>query len=179
MPVTSLNGWPVIESPASKTLARGLVPGTTRSITMRRAVLPLFLALAHDYDLWLAPIDVGVVDDAGYNYRYSHAAPGQWSNHASGTALDINWTKEGAQKSPTGIKFFSTPEHKAAVERIKKIYGIVAWGGDWHNYLDFMHWEIKPGTSVAEVNARIAYLGITPEGVRWNNWQGKRMKTPA
>ena len=171
----SLNGWMVL-TPGSALLATKTVPGTTRRITMRKSVLPLFLALAHDYDDWIKGIDKGAVDDGGYAYRQARGAD-DFSNHASGTALDINWSKEGAQGSSWGERFFSDPEHAKAVDWIKTVYQIVQWGGDWRAN-DYMHWELKPGTTQADVDRVIKHLGIGANGVRRNGPSGKPLTTP-
>ena len=173
----SLNGWPVLV-PGSKLLRTATVPGTTRRITMRSDVLPLFLALAHDYDEWLRSIDTGKVDDGGYSYRAARAA-NDFSNHASGTALDINWSKEGAQGSNAGKKFFGTAEGQKDIEQIKKVYGedIVDWGGDWRAK-DYMHWELQPGVKLQKVLDRIKFLGIDKNGVRHNDLHGKPLAKP-
>jgi len=171
----SLNGWPVL-TPGSKLLRTATVPGTTRRITMRADILPLFLALAHDYDEWLRAIDKGAVDDGGYAYRAARAAS-DFSNHASGTALDINWSKEGAQGSNAGKVFFSDPANRKDVERIKDVYAVVDHGGDWRAK-DYMHWEISPGVKLAAVLARIKFLGIDRNGVRHNDYKGARLAVP-
>jgi len=173
---TSLNGWTVLTN-TSTMLKVGLVPKTTRKIRMQREILPLFLALAFDYDEWIAPIDQGPLDDAGYAYRKANAANG-WSNHASGTALDINWTKEGAQKA-TNRTFWAKNDIRLRVSQLKRIYHVLDWGGDWSKaYWDPMHWEIAPGVSKWHVAQQIHFLGIDAKGVRHNNWDGVPLEHP-
>ena len=175
MTARSLNRWTVL-TPGSRLLGRKRVPGTTRDITMRADVLPLFLALAHDYDDWLRSIDVGAFDDAGYAYRQARAA-NDFSNHSSGTALDINWSREGAQNSVAGKAFFGKPDNAAKVEWMKSLYQIVDWGGDWHAR-DWMHWELRPGTTIADVRRVIKHLGIDAKGVRHNGPDGRPLVEP-
>jgi len=173
---TSLNGWPVLV-PTSKLLRTDTVPLTTRKIRMRKDILPLFLALAFDYHDWIRPIDKGSFDDAGYVYRKSRAI-NLWSNHASGTALDINWAKEGAQVA-ANRRFWAKPENIAAIKRIKRVYKVITWGGDWSpKYWDPMHFEITRGVSRKEVLERIEYLDIRYHGVRFNGQSGKPMRKP-
>jgi hypothetical protein len=132
---------------------RFTIPGTTRDVTLSRDFGPILVALAADYDATVRRIDVGKLDDAGLCKRDARAAPGHLSNHYNGTAVDLNWSEEGAQNSNWGKRFFSTPVNAVKVARIKKRYGaVVRWGGDWKNFKDFMHWEIKPG--VTQVQAR-------------------------
>lgn len=160
--VKSLNGWQV-PPPHLHTFT---VPGTNRRLTLDRDAGPLLVALAADYHRTVKPIDVGTVDEGGYNNRDANGAPGRKSNHASGTAVDLNWSKEGAQASKTGRVFFANKEHRDAVNLIKRRYGsVIQWGGDW-GAKDYMHWEIKPGVTRAQVQTLIKKLGISAEGVR-------------
>ena len=172
----SLNGWPVI-SPTSTALRQGTVPTTTRKIRMRGSVLPLFLALAFDYDDWINPIDVGPLDDAGYCYRQSHGSDG-WSNHASGTALDLNWSKEGAQRATNKV-FWAKNDIRLRITQIKRIYHVVDWGGDWSGvFWDPMHFEVGHGVNASNVAQQIHKLGIDAKGVRHNNWDGVPLAEP-
>jgi hypothetical protein len=176
MATTSLNGWTVLK-PTSTLLKTGLVPLTTRKIRMHKDVLPLFLALAFDYDEWIAPIDQGPLDDAGYCYRMATSGDG-WSNHASATALDLNWTKEGAQRA-TNRAFWAKNDIRLHATHIKRIYHVVDWGGDWSKaYWDPMHWEIGDGVNRAHVLQQIKFLGIDAKGVRHNNWDGVPLLIP-
>ncbi len=171
----SLNGWPVLK-PGSPLLKTGTVPGTTCRITAHKDVLPLFLALGYDYDDSLRRIDAGRVDDGCYAYRMARAAD-DWSNHSSATAVDWNWSKEGAQGSKMGRAFFAVPENKADIKWLKQLYPILNWGGDW-KAKDYMHWELAPGTTLAEVKALIKHLGIDAKGVRHNDIHGRPLKVP-
>jgi hypothetical protein len=169
----SLNGWPVIPAYGHPDLVTLFVPGTRRRLTLDKHAAPLLIALAADYHAWVRPIDVGPVDEGGYNHREATNAPGQMSNHASGTAVDINWAREGRMGSVAGRSWFALPHVRYEIARMKVIYGpVVTWGGDWRAR-DYCHWEISSGTTPAQVAARIKYLGITPDGVRHNNWRGK------
>jgi hypothetical protein len=160
--VTSLNGWPV----PPKKLVTKKVNGADRRLTLAADAAPLLLAVAADYNQSVKRIDVGKVDDGGYNDRDANGAPGKKSNHASGTAIDLDWSEEGAQGSNWGKKFFAQAKTKIAITLMKKRYGQwIQWGGDWRAQ-DFMHWEIKPGVTAADVEAACLKLGIDGNGVR-------------
>ena len=160
---TTLNGWPY---PAAKLVTK-MVPGTNRKMTLNADCAALLLAVAADYHATVRPIDQGAVDDAGFCDRDARAAAGQKSNHANGSAADLNWSQEGAQNSSWGQKFFAQAKIKLAIAAMKQRYGsCVQWGGDWNKYKDYMHWEIKPGVTVAQVKALCAKLGIDENGVR-------------
>ncbi|MCD7854497.1 MAG: M15 family metallopeptidase [Clostridiales bacterium] len=80
----------------------------------------------------------------GYNYRNTHG--GRLSEHALGTAVDINpdenyclysdGTKVGRIYSPYENPYSVTPE----VVSIFKKYGF-GWGGDWGSTPDYMHFS--------------------------------------
>jgi hypothetical protein len=158
----SLNGWPV----PPKKLVTKKVPGADRRLTLAADVAPLLLAVAADYHKTVRPIDQGTWDEGGYNNRDANGAPGKKSNHASGSAIDLNWSEEGAQGSSWGKKFFAQAKTKVAIALLKKRYGaFITWGGDWRAQ-DFMHWEVKPGVTAADVRTACLKLGIDENGVR-------------
>jgi hypothetical protein len=159
---TSLNGWPV----PPKELKRFKVPGTLRKLTLDKDAGRILTAIAADYHKTVRPIDIGPVDEGGYNNRDANGAPGKKSNHASGTAIDLNWSEEGAQGSNWGKKFFSNAVNLARVSKIKKRYGsVVQWGGDWRAK-DYMHWEIKPGVTRQQVLDFCKKNNIDENGIR-------------
>ena len=158
----SLNGWQV---PPFK-LKTFDIPGTKRRVTLDADAGRILVAVAADYHRTVRPIDVGPWDEGGYNPRKARNAAA-WSNHASASALDLNWSEEGALNSAWGKRFFATAKARLAIAAIKRRYGsVVQWGGDWNTLKDYMHWEIKPGTSRAKVNALAKQLGIDANGVR-------------
>jgi hypothetical protein len=68
------------------------------------------------------------------------------SNHASGTAVDLN-----ADQHPMGVSAshnFSTTQIKACHAIVAAMDGVVRWGGDYTGRPDPMHWEIV-GTAAA------------------------------
>ena len=158
----SLNGW---TAPA-KNLKTFDIPGTKRRVTLDEDAGRLLVALAADYHATVRKIDVGTWDEGGFNNRDARLAAGRLSNHASGSAIDLNWSEEGAMGSAWGKKFFAQAKTKAAMAVLKKRYGsVLQWGGDWRAQ-DFMHWEIKPGATKADVLALCKKLGIDADGVR-------------
>lgn len=172
----SLNGWPVIPAHGDPRLKTGAVPGADRRLTTRKEALPLFLAIAADWHRWINPIDQGTWDEGGYNNRDARSVPGRKSNHASGTAIDLDWGTIGAPSKASRL-FWARKDKRSKIEQIKKIYRIVNWGGDWSgSNWDPMHIELKPGTSPSDVARVIAKLSITNEGVRTKNWAGLPLK---
>jgi len=147
----SLNGWPVLP-PGDRRLKTLTVPGTDVRLTVRDVCAPVFSALASDYNRLIEPLELGNYDDAGYTYRQARAADA-WSNHASATAIDINWTGHGAQRT-VNRKFWQLTKPRTAVALLQKRYNILTWGGTWSTkYWDPMHWEIRRGVTPAMVEA--------------------------
>jgi hypothetical protein len=173
----SLGGFPVLEQ-GSAQLKSARIPGTADDpiwLTMRSDVLPLFLALAHDYDLTVAPLRKG--ECGAYAYR-SSAISDQWSDHAAGVAVDLNWNHEGAAGLTGGMATMSRKQIKACAA-LKKKYRIVIWGGDKARggdyatpaFWDPMHYALREGVTFAQVRATISALGIQPDGtVQKSKW---------
>ena len=168
---TSLNGW---AAPPAR-IAAGIVPGTKKKITLQVDVLPLFLAVLSDWHRTVHSIDhPGALGPDGYVFRKARMANG-YSNHASGTACDIDYGwLTAAHRNPM------TPAQIAAVHALLAKYvdakgrRIFGWGGDWSQaYLDPMHLEVaqkwavgaagRPST-LADVRNVIAHLHIQPNG---------------
>lgn len=181
----SINGWPVISPNHREMLATGTIPGTSRKLTTRKELLPLFLALASDYNIHVTSIEKGSTDEGGWNYRPSRMNS-SWSNHSSGTAIDIDWAHEGSQ-NPRNLLFTDAnhPKHHSGIQFMKHKYGeIMNWGGDWGighqkkryrralrrgehvstSAFDPMHWEIKKGVSLSDVKHFIKTHGIRQDG---------------
>lgn len=167
----SINGWDVMTSYGDSRLKVGTVPGTRVKIRMHHSVLPLFLALAADYHKTVAKLRPA--ETGAFNPRKSNLSPTKWSDHSSGTAIDINWNHEGAVGGgPYGGMQRMTKAQIAACAALKKKYKVVIWGGDKarggdyvnSEYWDPMHYAIRPGVTEAQVLKTIADLGIKPDG---------------
>ena len=153
-PAVSINRWPVLRR-GDQRLGTKQIPGTKIRLTGRREVLPYLVALAADYNATIAPLIPGEV--GAYNYRPSRVSS-SWSNHASGTAVDINYSHEGAQRL-TNRKWWQ--RKRTAVDALQRKYKLLNWGGNWSDkYYDPMHWELKRGTTVAQVQREIRRLGL-------------------
>lgn len=160
----SINGWPVLR-PGDRRLKTGVIPGTRIRLTLRDVALPLFQALAADYNEMIEPLSLGKNDDGGYAYRTSRESE-RWSNHASGTAVDLNWSGHGS-RNLANRKWWDLRRNRTATDILKKRYAIVNWGGDWSDrYYDPMHWELKAGTNAASVRGILMKLHIDEHGIR-------------
>jgi hypothetical protein len=112
-------------------------------------VAPLLVGFAAEFHNLIEPLDVGSLDDWGYAYRDVRGVPGKLSNHASGTAIDLN-----ASKHPLGKVGTFEAAKVPMIRALAKKYGLI-WGGDWSRK-DEMHFEI--GINPAKVVALIKKL---------------------
>jgi hypothetical protein len=138
----SQNGWPVLEdSPPAVT-----IPGTDVRITIRPGdVTTVLQEVARRFHSEVEPITGGVRDDWGWAYRPIRGQTSGFSNHASGTAIDLNATQH-----PRGVKNTFTAREEAAVRRILNDMkdphtgrSVVRWGEDFSTTIDGMHFEIN------------------------------------
>lgn len=75
----------------------------------------------------------------GWNYRPIRGRSDGYSNHASGTAIDLN-----APAHPLGRRgTFSRAEAGRIRAILADLDGTVRWGGDYNNRADEMHFEIN------------------------------------
>lgn len=158
---TSQNGWPVFTS-SSHGLRAWVIPGTGRTITLRDGSAGFLLAhLALWFHDTIERIDGGVWDDWGYAYRTVRGQTTGFSNHASGTATDLNSTRHPLGKRGTFKRWQVIKIHA----RLKLVYlGLIRWGGDYQYRADEMHWEIN--NDLAKVERRARKLSGTPRGKR-------------
>lgn len=152
---TSQNGWPVQTSGTSSNLvAIPKIMGRVR----KGAVATIFTDLVSQYDKYVEDVDKGR-DDWGYAYRPIRGKSRGYSNHASGTAIDIN-----ALIHPRGKRGTFTAAQKAAVRRILARYdGVIRWGEDYTiGKVDGMHFEINANASRVNAVARKLNKGDVP-----------------
>jgi hypothetical protein len=154
----SQNGWPVNPPRSPHT-----IPGTNVRVTVADG--PAGQVLMHVLGQVNARVediamnsDRNERDDWGYaerNVRGSEAV----SNHASGTAVDINATRHALGASNT-----FTQAQVAEIHRIlAEVDNVVRWGGDYTGRLDEMHFEINASQEeVARVAERLRQLQQQP-----------------
>lgn len=86
-------------------------------------------------------------DTGGYNPRKIEGSD-TWSNHASGTAMDLRWNRHPMGKSAT----FTAPQAAKIRAQLKFYEGVIRWGGDYKSRVDEMHFEINKGpTDLARI----------------------------
>jgi hypothetical protein len=163
----SENGWKVIESQSSKELVVIRIPNTGIPgipLRVQKDCAPLLAYVAsrvHEEvcDLRKNNKPGKFQDDAGYTYRKIGTGT-KWSNHASGTAIDLNW-----QRWPMFKKRMSKKELLASTKIAEELSEVIRWGGNYRaTNIDQMHWEIKPGVTKLEVKKFIKDRGILKDG---------------
>lgn len=134
---TSQNGYAAND--VNLTSSR-LIPGTDRKIRVRKgAAGDLLLWVASQFDRSVEDIDPGILDDWGYAERPIRGGV-TLSNHASGTAIDLNATRHPLGTDPRDN---FTPGQIGVIRTIvNATEGCVRWGGDYTGRKDPMHFEI-------------------------------------
>ena len=167
---TSYNGYPAITSssgckkwslPVGKGPARHvyLAPGSPGFILAHLAVwFDRHIENLNDpQEQW---------DDWGWAYRNTRGSS-TLSNHASGTALDLNATKHPLSKRGTFAKW----QYVKMRAKLWRTYrGCIRWGADYTNRADEMHFEInRPRHEVIAVAAKLRKTKIGRELKEMNN----------
>ena len=151
--LTSYNGWPASKDPAEIGIQNYTVPGTNIKLRCAEAVAPLLIGFAGEFHALIEPINEGELDDWGYAFRMVRGSTDRLSCHSSGTALDLNATQH-----PLGAIGTFPADKVPMIRALAKKYGL-AWGGDYRNRKDEMHFEIN-------VNAEKAAKLITKLGLQ-------------
>ena len=139
MTARSQNGYPAGDRAL---VSSRLIPGTQVRVTVRNGPAgDLLLYAASRWDTEVEDIDNvrGALDDWGYAERPIRGGT-VLSNHASGTAVDLNATKHPLGTDPRDN---FTDDQRAAVRRIlTDCRGALRWGGDYLGRKDGMHLEV-------------------------------------
>ena len=158
MAVTSQNGY-LANDPSITSVYT--VPGVEKAKFRFRTgdTAVVLCEFIRRYNLEVAPIDGPVLDDWSFAERPIRGSSTELSNHASGTAVDLN-----AIDHPLGhYGTFSTAE-LAALRRLLSFFeGVLRWGGDYTGRKDEMHVEINADwPAVTRVANKIRSLAATP-----------------
>jgi hypothetical protein len=132
----SQNGWTASADPKEIGVESFAVPGTKIKLRCAKSVAPLLVTFAAEFHQHIEPIDEGQLDDWGYCFRNTRGSIDKLSNHASGTAIDLNATKH-----PLGHAGTFTPMQTVLIEALCKKYGLT-WGEKWKRP-DGMHFEVS------------------------------------
>lgn len=118
------------------------VPGTKRSLQIRREIAPLLVGFAAEFHRLVQPIDTGTMDDWGYACRRVRGRA-TISFHSAGLAIDLNATRH-----PLGRRGTFTAKQRSIILALCRKYGL-RWGGTYKNRADEMHFEVIQSRGVA------------------------------
>jgi hypothetical protein len=158
---TSQNGFPAVPV-GHPTLHKWIIPGTDRYFVLRYGSAGFILA---HFILWYhervhALNEKGQVwDEWAYAYRPVRGDSSTLSNHASGTAVDLN-----ATLYPLGLERMLSWRKIKIRARLAFYRGTLRWGGNYTGRKDEMHVEIDKPLSACERRAK--RLLKTPRGKR-------------
>ena len=147
----SQNGWTVQNSKAN------LWPHPQVGPILAGPVWVVLAAFLRRYAAEVEPIG----KSSGCYNRRKIAGSRKWSNHASATAVDLNWNLH-----PVGGKYTGyTADQITTVYYLLEDFPVLRWGGP--AFRDPMHFEIAPGVTAAQVEklatkllqSRLAQLG--------------------
>lgn len=144
------------------------VPGTDVRVPLRKGDAGYLLVhLAAAFHRAVEPIDRGQLDDWGYAPRPIRGQSTVLSNHASGTAIDINATQHPRLKWYT----FSPIKRRKIRALLAQYDGVIRWGGDYKRIPDDMHFEIVGSADqvkrVADRLQKVSAVGTKPRPGRY------------
>lgn len=146
------------------------IPGTSRRIAVRKGDCSvLLLDIAAWIDANIRAVDTGQLDDWGYAERTIRGSSTTLSNHASGTAIDLD-----ALLHPLGVRGTWGGAKARIDDRLRVYEGAIRWGENYSGRPDGMHFEINAGAStVARIAAKLrggsagAVAAAAPPGSRF------------
>jgi hypothetical protein len=174
---TSYNGWPAGSRQTAHIVVR-TVPGT-------KVALPV-AADAAGLLIWAAEQWNDRVDKLNPNWcwgwadRLVRGSTVRVSNHASGTAIDLN-----APKHPRGVPTAKTMTAKQIREvhqilaEANTVHHVLDWGGDYKvSQPDAMHLEIAAGATTRQVQAAANRLTKPPQKAAVKKAPAKKATPP-
>lgn len=146
---TSQNGWPALGY-GSPQLHTWLLPDGTKLRLRHGSAGFVLMHKALWFDAKIEDLLEPLLDDWGHAFRPVRGYSATLSNHASGTAMDLNATDH-----PLGVDHtFSDAEVVAIHKRLHFYDGVIRWGGDYSARKDAMHFELNADLRDVESVAR-------------------------
>lgn len=150
----SYNGWTCSPNPDEINIHRYLIPKSEGvTLTMRQGVAVILANVASDFNKNVSKLKEPLLDDWGFAYRTVRGA-NVMSNHASGTAIDLN-----ATNFPMGTRRMTRRQRRACRAIVAK-YRVITWGGEWTTRPDEMHFEISRGVTLEDIREISKKLGL-------------------
>lgn len=145
------NGWTAITSASSPLLHDWRIPckGGVRTVPLHQGSAGFLLChFAMWWDDTIDPVLPGIMDEWGWWFKYI-AGSNVVSNHAPGTALDID-----AAQFPRGRYNLTAKQRSLIARRMTFFSGTLAHGAFYHTTVDEMHVEINEQMPAVERFAR-------------------------
>lgn len=143
----SQNGWPAHPDPEVVKLVRMTIPlrsGKSVTLPLRAETASSLVEMVRWWDANVEPVNPA--DTGSYSYRPIRGYT-QLSNHASGTAVDINGSRH-----PLSARGTVSPLLAVAITTKATALGL-RWGGNYKNRADEMHFEVNTPPSASAVAA--------------------------
>lgn len=155
----SQNGWTASSNPSAIGVNNPKVPGTNVYFpggVKGGDVTTVLMYVAEQFNAHVQALHSGWC--WGYDYKPIEGSS-EVSNHASGTAIDMN-----APDHPMGKAGTFTSAQVAVIRKILSYCGgVVRWGGDYTGRKDEMHFEINGNAAaVKKLAAKIKGTPATP-----------------
>ncbi len=158
---TSQNGYPGLQAGSSQ-LHKWIIPDADRHFMLRHGSAGFLLA---HFILWFHEtiqklnLKGDQWDEWAYAWRDVRGSTTSLSNHASGTAVDLN-----ATRYPLGTMLMAVWRKAKIRLRLRLYRSCLRWGGDYEGRKDEMHVEINRNLAACEKVAR--RLMKTKRGIR-------------
>lgn len=147
MTARSQNGWSANDR---SLIASFTVPGTSTRIALRKGNCSVVLLDFLDwFNREIEPLDGGTLDDWGYAERPIRGSTTTLSNHASGTAADMNAVRHGLGRVGT----FTAAQTAKIRAKLAEYDGVLRWGGNYAGRKDEMHVEVNAGAAAVKREA--------------------------
>jgi len=148
----SQNGWVASKDPNEIKIKGFPIKGTDITLRCEASAGVILAAFASEFNEKIEKLEGKTFDDWSYAYRPVRGQTTGLSNHASGTAIDLN-----SLKHPLGKKGTFDPIKEIALKELVKKYGL-RWGGSYASRPDEMHFEVIE--TPEQVKLRIKKLGL-------------------
>jgi hypothetical protein len=157
----SQNKWQVFKDSSDKKLTVVRLAGSNVPLRLHKDAAKLLAYVAVRFDNEVSKLKLnnkpGFQDDGGYSFR-KIGSSNVYSNHASGTAIDLNW-----QKFPMFKRNMSKKQIEACSNIVADCEGLIRWGGFYRN-VDQMHFEIADKVTKEDIVKFIKKKKIKADG---------------
>lgn len=155
--MVSQNGWPLV---TADKLDNSYIPGTKVKAVpglLKGDVAWLLQWVGSEFNKRVDPL----ITPGCWGWNAPTPIPGSnvYSNHCSGTAIDLN-----APHFPWTVKSMSARQREECRKIVNQTGGVVAWGGDFTTVTDEMHFEINGSAEDVE-NIVVKLKGDTMQKV--------------